>query len=62
MMLINSLRFAKRSEKSEEVKFGDDVLRTHNLGSKPSKSDCLSIHHQIIYLTFFSGSLHKILT
>ena len=62
MMLINSLRFAKRSEKSEEAKFGDDLLRTHNLGSKPSKSDCLSIHHKIISLTFISGSQHKILT
>ena len=35
-MLINSLKFVKISEESEEAKFGDNLLRTLNLGTKPS--------------------------
>ena len=35
-MLINSLNFAKISEESEEAKFGNNLLRTLNLGTKSS--------------------------
>ena len=36
-MLINSPKLAKISEESEEAKFVENLLRTFNLGSNPSK-------------------------
>ena len=35
-MLINSLKLAKIREESEEAKFCDNLLRTLNLGTKPT--------------------------